>query len=307
MGGVFRCAISICLGAMSATQLILEQENQHYGAAVTAAVEGSKVASRDAYDGNLLLQISPESLIFPVTLVTSLAASFIPNAQARLTTVIFAIILVIFVVWFYRSPPIDKSGYAALMPLDCVSPATGVVLRVDRLSMDEVRKDYGAMVSFVQGQLDAAPGAGGATRICIGMLPYDVHVQAMPMAGVINQIVYKKGTFEPIFGGSWLGLGHNKTDANERVILECLSQKAPQTARSFTFYVVQIAGLMTRNIVTFDNVGMGRTLERGDKYGMIKFGSRVDLIVPDVYDVQVKEGQSVNVGETVVAKYREVL
>jgi phosphatidylserine decarboxylase precursor-related protein len=301
LGGMSKPNTSI--GSLTIGEELLQ--NDAIQAAAEAPPPPGSLPVKDPYDGNLLLSLDPGRLAFPVTLGVSLISGMIPSYQVRIGMVLLIVFALVFLMWFYRSPPIDKSGYGSLHPLDVVSPATGVILRIDRLSMADVSADYGPLVSYVGGQIEGAGNGktGEAVRFVIGLRPTDVHVQAMPMTGVVNRLTYKVGAFEPIFWSGLFGESATKSDRNERMIMEFLSLKEPTTGRSFTFYVVQLAGLLARRITEFDNTDIGTTIDRGSKYGMIKFGSRVDLIVPAVYSIEAQVGDFVNVGETLLGRY----
>jgi phosphatidylserine decarboxylase len=122
-------------------------------------------------------------------------------------------------------------------------------------------------------------------RISIFMSVFDCHVNRSPVTGRIERIVYRKGTF--------LNADLDKaSEDNERNALLIASGRA-------LIGVVQIAGLIARRIVPF--VHEGQTVAAGDRIGMIRFGSRVDVYLPEGMRPQVAEGQTAIAGETVLA------
>ncbi|HIW00671.1 MAG TPA: phosphatidylserine decarboxylase family protein [Candidatus Desulfovibrio intestinipullorum] len=123
--------------------------------------------------------------------------------------------------------------------------------------------------------------------ICIFMNVFNVHVNRVPVQGTITDIKYYPGKF---FNAS---LDKASKD-NER----CAYQLTDEQGQTWTF--VQIAGLIARRIVC--RVEKGDTLARGERFGMIRFGSRVDLYVPDGYIPTVSCGQEVLGGQTVIAR-----
>ncbi len=123
------------------------------------------------------------------------------------------------------------------------------------------------------------------TRVSIFMNVLNVHVNRAPVAGMIEKIVYKPGKF--------LNAELDKaSEDNERNGLVIRSGSA-------TIGVVQIAGLIARRIVCF--VREGGTLAAGQRIGLIRFGSRVDVYLPAGTKPLVSEGQTALAGETVIA------
>ena len=146
-----------------------------------------------------------------------------------------------------------------------VSPADGRVIRVE----------------------PKADPITGEVRPCISifMNVFNVHVNRSPVAGRVEAIRYFPGKF---FNAS---LDKASTD-NERNIV-VMGRGADR------FTMVQIAGLIARRIVCWAEAG--DILRRGERFGLIKFGSRVDLYLPDGYAVKVYVGETVRAGETAIA------
>jgi phosphatidylserine decarboxylase len=125
-------------------------------------------------------------------------------------------------------------------------------------------------------------------RISIFMSVFDCHVNRSPSAGRIERIIYHHGAF--------LSADLDKaSEGNER------NSFVIATAHG-RIGVVQIAGLIARRIVCF--VGEGSTLVAGERIGMIRFGSRVDVYLPDGVRALVAEGQTAIAGETILADLR---
>jgi phosphatidylserine decarboxylase len=125
-------------------------------------------------------------------------------------------------------------------------------------------------------------------RVSIFMSVFDCHVNRSPAAGRIERIVYHHGAF--------LSADLDKaSENNERNSLVIATGKG-------RIGVVQIAGLVARRIVCF--VGKGATVGPGERIGMIRFGSRVDVYLPDGVRPLVAEGQTAIAGETVIADLR---
>ena len=131
-------------------------------------------------------------------------------------------------------------------------------------------------------QLNGAP----ATRISIFLNVFDVHVNRSPIAGVIKSAVYKKG----LFGNA---MSAASADDNEQNIVT-------MEGEGMTIVFKQIAGLLARRIVF--NHKPGDVLARGQRVGLIKFGSRTDVVFPQPAELHVKVGDRVAGGSTILAR-----
>ena len=123
--------------------------------------------------------------------------------------------------------------------------------------------------------------------ICIFMNVFNVHVNRSPVAGTVSAIAYHEGLF---FNAS---LDKASKD-NER----CAYAVTDEDGRSWS--MVQIAGLIARRIVC--RVEEGEKMARGERFGLIKFGSRVDVYLPEGYSPAVAVGEAVMAGSTVIAR-----
>ena len=124
--------------------------------------------------------------------------------------------------------------------------------------------------------------------IYIFMNVHNVHVNRSPLAGTVTHIDYKPGGFIPAFS--------KDSDVNERnhVVIE---------SDYGTLELTQIAGVLTRRIVSYTSEGSH--VDRGERIGMIRFGSRVDVIIPEGYGFIVKKGDKVKAGESIIAMKTE--
>lgn len=148
-----------------------------------------------------------------------------------------------------------------------VSPADGKVIKVETMRDPMTGEDR--------------------TAVCVFMNVFNVHVNRMPVAGRIARIAY--------FGGKFVNASFDKASTdNERntLLIE------DEGGRSWT--MVQIAGLIARRIICWSEEG--DTLSRGQRFGLIKFGSRVDLYIPTDYEAVVRSGEKVFAGQTVLAR-----
>ncbi|MCB1343332.1 MAG: phosphatidylserine decarboxylase [Pseudooceanicola sp.] len=208
------------------------------------------------------------------------------HPEGRRFVAIFAIVsLVLFLIWeplgwiglgltvwcyyFFRDPKRSVPARADLI----LSPADGVVSLIE----------------------PAAPpaelGMGGQelTRVSVFMSVFNCHVNRSPVAGRVDRMVYRPGKF--------LNASLDKaSEDNERNSLAIEMNDGRKLA------VVQIAGLVARRIVPF--VTEGQALRAGERFGLIRFGSRLDVYLPDGVEPMVSLGQTMIAGETVLADLR---
>ena len=125
-------------------------------------------------------------------------------------------------------------------------------------------------------------------RVSIFMSPLNVHVNRIPVDGVVLQVQHSPGQFHAAF----LDKASELNEQNAVVV---------EDGRGERFLFVQIAGQLARRIVC--KITAGERVRRGDRYGMITFGSRLDLYVPEVVKLHVEVGDRVTAGETVIGSY----
>lgn len=180
--------------------------------------------------------------------------------------------LAVIVLFFFRDPERDVPD----APEAVVSPADGIVIEVGEI----YERDF-------LGQ--------PMTRICISLALYDCHINRMPVKGRVTGTKYSPGSFNIANMPTWLlsEAMKRKSDDNERL------STLIETAGGDTFVVTQIAGFLARRIVSYADVDM--KFEKGQRFGMIKFGSRVDVYVPEGYIIEAREGRRVKAGESVIA------
>ena len=124
------------------------------------------------------------------------------------------------------------------------------------------------------------------TRVSVFMSVFNCHVNRAPVAGRVEKIAYRPGKF---FNAS-LDKASDDNERNSMVIRMDDGRDLP---------VVQIAGLVARRILTFTQEGA--VLDRGERFGLIRFGSRLDVYLPDGVEPLVEIGQTMVAGETVMA------
>src|SRR5580658_10040068 len=159
----------------------------------------------------------------------------------------------------------------------------------------ERQAPYGPVaVSPADGKVVAVvAGPGGASRISIFLNVFDVHVNRTPIAGKIACINYKKGEFLVASKAA-------ASDANEQNILT-VEGVVGGCRTQVTFK--QIAGLIARRIICYKHAG--DIVEAGERVGLIKFGSRVDVLFGPEWNVTVKPGERVAAGASVIARIAE--
>ncbi len=175
-----------------------------------------------------------------------------------------ALVLVVAVALFFRDPPRRIPGGEGLV----VAPADGTVVQVTRYPGDQLGE--------------------AATQISIFLSVLDVHVNRAPFPSVVESVEYRPGSFR-------LAWQHEASTANEQNLILL---KAP----GGRLLVKQIAGFLARRIVC--RIVPGQKLEAGERIGMIRFGSRVDLIVPTRTELAVKAGDHVKGGISVIGALR---
>ena len=172
-------------------------------------------------------------------------------------------ILTIFVIYFFRDP--ERTSEAPESAV--LSPADGKVCQIKKINKQE------------------NPLGENALRISVFMSIFNVHVNRIPMAGKINNIEYHAGAF----------FSANLDKASEHNESNTITIES-NTGRKIA--VVQIAGLIARRIACW--VKMDDVVNRGQRFGLIRFGSRLDVYLPVDFHLSVDLEQSVKSGETIL-------
>ncbi|MCZ8332859.1 MAG: phosphatidylserine decarboxylase [Rhodobacteraceae bacterium] len=174
--------------------------------------------------------------------------------------------LTVWCYYFFRDPKRAVPTNAGLM----VSPADGVVSLIER--------------AVPPPELGMGPEA--LMRVSVFMSVFNCHVNRAPIAGRVSEIAYRPGKF--------LNASLDKASVdNERNSIRI------DMADGRSIAVVQIAGLVARRILCF--AVKGQELRTGERFGLIRFGSRLDIYLPDGVEPQVALGQTCVAGETVIA------
>jgi phosphatidylserine decarboxylase len=210
-------------------------------------------------------RFAPEGWPFIIggAVVTLLAVLFTP---VWLAVVCGALSL--FILWFFRDPARRIPDGEGLV----VSPADGRVVEV---------------APGIDG-----PGldGGGYTRVAIFLSVFNVHVNRAPVAGTVKGVEYTRGRFLSAWDA-------RATTENERNRIDLVSGEEPE-GRLIPF--TQIAGLIARRIACYKKPG--DTVHRGERVGLIRFGSRTEILIPPGYEVTVAKGDTVRGGSVVIAR-----
>ena len=177
-----------------------------------------------------------------------------------------AFVITVWMYYFFRDPErfsIKNDDYL-------ISPADGVI----------------SQITEIEGPVDLGLEKKKFTRVSIFMNIFNCHVNRSPSSGTIEKIFYKKGKF--------INASLDKaSEDNERNYIKIKNSNGEEIV------VVQIAGLIARRIVC--EVNENDKIEQAKKFGIIRFGSRVDLYF-DKYEIMVQKNQKTISGETLIAK-----
>ncbi|MBT4645348.1 MAG: phosphatidylserine decarboxylase family protein [Pelagibacteraceae bacterium] len=178
-------------------------------------------------------------------------------------------ILSAYIFYFFRDPVRSIPGEKVI-----VSPADGLV----------------TFIGITKNPLNDETDQNSYKKISIFLSVFDVHVNRMPVDAKISQIKYIPGKF--------INATLDKSsEENERNII--LAEN-----NNDKFYIVQIAGLIARRIVC--SIKNNQEVNKGDRIGIIKFGSRVDLYLPENYNILVTKDQRVVGGETIISNPNDI-
>lgn len=176
----------------------------------------------------------------------------------------------LFLLFFFRNP--ERICVSAVTDRSViVCPADGKIVAIER---------YPDGTSFGI--------AGSVIKIAIFLSVLDVHVNWIAVNGVVRDIVYRPGAYH-------LAFYEKSSDKNER------NEVYIETDYGDTVIVRQIAGFIARRIVCW--IAPGQRVEAGESFGMIRFGSRVELILPDTIECFVSVGQRVYGGSTAIGRF----
>ncbi|MEU6280262.1 phosphatidylserine decarboxylase [Streptomyces sp. NPDC047028] len=172
-----------------------------------------------------------------------------------------------------------RSGVAKAVAVPATALAAGM-LWFFRDPEREIAR--GRVISPADGVVQSImPWKDGRTRVAIFMSPLNVHVNRAPLAGTVTSVEHIPGGFVPAF--------NKESENNERVVWHFDTELGD-------IEMIQIAGAVARRIVPY--LPEGTKVEQGDRIGLIRFGSRVDLYLPEGVEVAVEVGQKTVAGVT---------
>lgn len=144
----------------------------------------------------------------------------------------------------------------------------------------------GLIVSAADGRVTRIESNDDSKLVSVFLSPLDVHINRSPIAGKVSKITYTRGRKTP-------ATSNNASLVNERNSLSI-------DGDNLTVTCTQIAGILARRIVCWPKEG--DDLERGQKFGLIKFSSRTDVLMPPNVEITVQIGDKVRGGETIIAR-----
>jgi phosphatidylserine decarboxylase len=199
--------------------------------------------------------------------VLILAAVFFVEPRILKFGLIFVVaILFALTANFFRDPERRVPGGSGLV----VAPADGRIVKIATVHDDEL---FG----------------GDATLVSIFMSPLNVHVNRLPISGIVKHMRYVEGEYFAAFEDK-------ASEKNEQMIVGIEGADGKVLMK-------QIAGFVARRIVC--ELAVGDSVVQGERFGMIKFGSRVDVIVPSSSAVKVRQNEHTVAGQTVLATFHE--
>lgn len=202
-------------------------------------------------------------IIIIVAALITVSIIFIGSDIVKYLLIIFSILLLAFTFYFFRDPERTTPQDENII----IAPADGKIIFIKEVFEDKFLKS-------------------DAVQVSIFMSPLNVHVNRFPVSGQI-------GYFEHIPGKYLVAFEDKASEANERTLIGIDNGK-------FKLLFKQIAGFIARRIVANLQVGMKTTA--GERFGMIKFGSRVDVIMPTNAVIKIKVNDTVKAGETILAE-----
>ena len=204
-----------------------------------------------------------KALVF--TVMIDIIAILVPVFIVKLILLAVSVLLFGFVLYFFRDPV--RTLPEGLKDNEIISPADGKVMMIEEIEENTFLKSKAKLVG-------------------IFLSPLNVHVNRIPVSGKVEYCQHIKG-------GYIVAFDHKSSQRNERTEIGITNPK-------FKILFKQIAGFVARRIVC--NLRAGTNVKQGEKFGMIKFGSRVDVIMPVNSVIRVSVNQRVTGGETIIAE-----
>lgn len=199
-----------------------------------------------------------------ITFFLIVISFFVNSSLIKFLFIVIPVVFLIFCINFFRDPERTTPIAEGIV----VSPADGKIIIIKDI---EDKK-------FIN---------GAAKQVSIFMSPLNVHVNRIPIDGKVSYLKYHKGDY-------FMAFEDKASERNERAEFGIESKYGK-------VFFNQVAGFVARRIVY--EINIGDTVSIGKRFGMIKFGSRVDVIVPNQWITKVSLNQNVRAGETILFEY----
>jgi phosphatidylserine decarboxylase len=200
-------------------------------------------------------------IVFVLTLVLFIIAILTNIYQLKIVLVIFSVLIIAFTLNFFRDP--ERSVHVDDNLI--YSPADGKVMLIKKILPDR----------FINEE---------CWQISVFMSPLNVHVNRIPVNGKVSYLNYVQGKYLMAF--------------NDKADLENERNEIGIDSKNGKILFTQVAGFIARRIIS--ELKLNQNVKQGERFGMIKFGSRVDVIVPVKWKVKVKKDENVFAGQSVL-------
>ena len=212
--------------------------------------------------------IAKEGLIF-ILLGLFITAGFLFTAVKYDNKFLFSFsiifcVLTLFTTFFFRDPSRAIPDNKNFI----LSPADGKVINIEKIENNE----------FI---------GGSATKVSIFLSVFDVHINRIPATGKIDYIKYNPGEFH-------IAYTDKASELNEQTEIGMTTEDGNK------IIFKQIAGIIARRIVYY--LDEGDVVDAGARFGLIRFGSRVEIFLPEVYQLKIKQGDKVSGGSSIIAE-----
>jgi phosphatidylserine decarboxylase len=205
-------------------------------------------------------------IVAVITFILIASSFFIQNNPLKIILILISAILLFSTLNFFRDPERKTPTREGII----VSPADGKII----LSSTGIKNNY---------------VGENCNMISIFMSPLNVHVNRIPISGKVDYLKYFEGKFTAAFDDK-------ASENNERLETGILNENGK-------FLFTQVAGFLARRIV--NELSIGDSVNIGERFGMIKFGSRVDIFVPNKWIPVVKLNENVKAGETILFELKD--
>jgi phosphatidylserine decarboxylase len=203
--------------------------------------------------------------VLVVTLLIDIIALVVLVFTLKLVLLLISMLIFAFTIYFFRDP--IRHLPDGIKENEIVSPADGKVMLIEEIDENIFLKSRAKLIG-------------------IFLSPLNVHINRIPVSGKVEYFNYIRGDYIVAFD-------EKSSERNERTLIGV-------TAINYRVLFKQIAGFVARRIVC--SIREGDDIRKGEKFGMIKFGSRMDVIVPENSLIKVSVNEKVTGGETIIAE-----